>query len=117
MQDQIVDLFVQVLMICDEMKLIGREMFAIDGCKLPSNPSKQWSGARQSFGRKMAKMKKQAAKIVQKHRQSDKSDSDEQTKVREKQYKQILEKKTAGILTGSTLTDQRIVSYQMPLCF
>ena len=22
-------------MICDEQKLIGREMFAIDGCKLP----------------------------------------------------------------------------------
>ena len=97
MQNQIVDLFVQVLMICDEMKLIGREMFAIDGCKLPSNASKQWSGTRQSFELKMTKMKKQVAKIVQKHRQSDKSDSDEQTTAREKQYKRTLEKKISKI--------------------
>ena len=39
MADEIVPLFLEVLMICDEMGLIGREMFAIDGCKLPSNAS------------------------------------------------------------------------------
>ncbi len=96
-QEQIVDLFVQVLMICDEMKLIGREMFAIDGCKLPGNASKQWSGKRKDFERKLAKMKKQVAKIVQKHRFYDKNDSDELTHTREQQYKQALEKKISKI--------------------
>jgi len=91
--EQIVDLFVQVLMICDEMKLIGREMFAIDGCKLPSNASKQWSGTRNDFERKMTRMKKQVAHIVKKHRQCDKNDSDELTQAREEQYKHTLEKK------------------------
>ncbi len=37
-------LFNEVILICDAMGLIGREMFAVDGCKLPSNASKEWSG-------------------------------------------------------------------------
>lgn len=32
-------LFAQVLTVCDRQGLIGREMFAIDGVKLPSNES------------------------------------------------------------------------------
>ena len=50
MLEEIVPLFLEVLMICDEMGLIGREMFAIDGCKLPSNASKEWSGNFQAIG-------------------------------------------------------------------
>jgi len=34
MKDQIEPLFTQVLMICDREGLIGRNMFAIDGCKI-----------------------------------------------------------------------------------
>lgn len=37
MNEQIAALFTQVLMICDEKGLIGRNMFAIDGCKIKSN--------------------------------------------------------------------------------
>ncbi|XNT40181.1 hypothetical protein ACLKL2_03895 [Pseudoalteromonas sp. KJ10-2] len=44
MKDQIEPLFTQVLMICDREGLIGRNMFAIDGCKIRSNASKEWSG-------------------------------------------------------------------------
>lgn len=39
-------LFAQVLTLCDRQGLIGREMFAIDGVKLPSNASKAKSGTR-----------------------------------------------------------------------
>jgi hypothetical protein len=39
-------------MICDEEGLIGRNMFAIDGCKLKSNASKEWSGTFDELGRK-----------------------------------------------------------------
>jgi transposase len=41
--------FAQVLTICDRQGLIGREMFAIDGVKLPSNASKAKSGKRKDF--------------------------------------------------------------------
>ena len=33
-------LFEQILLICDEQGLLGHELFAIDGCKMPSNASK-----------------------------------------------------------------------------
>ena len=38
--------FVQGLFLCDRQGLIGRQMFAIDGVKLPSNVSKAKSGIR-----------------------------------------------------------------------
>ena len=46
------------LMICDEMGLIGKEMFAVDGCKLPSNASKEWSGTKEDLEKKKEKMEK-----------------------------------------------------------
>jgi transposase len=45
MNTEVIQLFLQVLMVCDHQKLIGKEMFAIDGCKLPSNAAKEWSGS------------------------------------------------------------------------
>ncbi len=44
MGDLAAKLFAQVLFICDRQGLIGREMFAIDGVKLPANASKAKSG-------------------------------------------------------------------------
>ncbi len=43
---EVVHLFRDILLVCDQMGLIGKEMFAIDGCKLPSNASKEWSGTK-----------------------------------------------------------------------
>ncbi|MGA8141894.1 MAG: transposase [Desulfobaccales bacterium] len=44
MKDEILPLFRDVLLVCEEMNLLGGTMFALDGCKLPSNASKEWSG-------------------------------------------------------------------------
>ena len=44
--DEMKSLFHKVLMICCKSGLVGKEYFAIDGCKLPSDASKQWSGTR-----------------------------------------------------------------------
>ena len=41
---EIENLFEQILLICDEQGLLGHELFAIDGCKMPSDASKEWSG-------------------------------------------------------------------------
>ena len=40
------------------MRLIGREMFAEDGCNLPSNASKEWSGTKADFKKKAIKLEK-----------------------------------------------------------
>ena len=86
--NQIAKLFHQVLMICDEMGLIGKEMFAIDGCKLPSNASKEWSGTHDALRQKSKKIDKAVRYMLTVHREGDnKGENDHQ--IREKQQKQI----------------------------
>jgi transposase len=38
---EIESLFEQILLICDDQGLLGKELFAIDGCKMPSNAAKE----------------------------------------------------------------------------
>ena len=49
LRDDIAQIFAAVLAVCDGQGLIGREMFAIDGVKLPSNAFKHRSGTRAEF--------------------------------------------------------------------
>ena len=66
--DDIARIFAQVLYICDRQGLIGREMFAIDGVKLPSNASKARSGTRAEFERQAAKLEKAVQGMLERHR-------------------------------------------------
>ena len=61
------DIFHKVLMICCRSGLVGKEHFAIDGCKLPSDASKQWSGTHKDLRKKSDKLKKSAQRIIDKH--------------------------------------------------
>ena len=69
--DDIARVFAAVLALCDAQGLIGREMFAIDGIKLPSNASKQRSGTRADFARQAAKLEVAATTMLQRHRATD----------------------------------------------
>jgi transposase len=71
LQDEIANVFTQVLFLCDAQGLIGREMFAIDGVKLPSNASKARSGTRAEFEREAAKIEGQVRKMLARHREQD----------------------------------------------
>jgi len=51
------DLFAQILTQCAQLDLITKKMFAIDGCKLPSNASKEWSGSIRELIKKRDKLK------------------------------------------------------------
>jgi len=63
--------FAEVVGICDREGLIGREMFAIDGVKLPSAASKRRSGTRADFLRQAAKLEATAQAILTRHRAAD----------------------------------------------
>jgi transposase len=63
--------FQQVLLICDAQGLIGREMFAIDGVKLPCNASKERSGTRAEFGHQAQKMEAAVQSMLARHREAD----------------------------------------------
>jgi len=77
-------LFHKVLLICDQSGLIGKEHFAIDGCKLPTDASKQWSGTHAELRKKSDKMKKAAEKIVSQHISNDSTKSGKKTLADEK---------------------------------
>jgi len=69
--DDIARVFAAVVAICDAHGLIGREMFAIDGVKLPSNASKRRSGTRADFERQATKLEATAQVILTRHRAMD----------------------------------------------
>jgi transposase len=71
LKDEISNLFTQVLFLCDAQGLIGREMFAIDGVKLPSNASKAKSGTRAEFMRQADKIEAEVKKMLERHREAD----------------------------------------------
>jgi len=73
--DEIEDLFEQVLLICDEEGLLGKELFAIDGCKLPSNAAKEWSGTFKELEQKRNKLKRQIRHHLNQHQQLDKQET------------------------------------------
>jgi transposase len=69
--DDIARVFAAVVAICDAQGLIGREMFAIDGVKLPSNAAKHRSGTRADFERHATKLETMVQQILARHRAAD----------------------------------------------
>lgn len=83
--DAIETLFEQVLLICDEQGLLGNELFAIDGCKLPSNAAKEWSGTHQELADKRDKIKRLIRHHMQQHQKQDEHENDDEESLLQKQ--------------------------------
>ena len=64
-------LFEQVLLVCDDEGLLGNELFAIDGCKMPSNAAKEYSGTHKELAAKRDKIKHLIQHHTSKHQQQD----------------------------------------------
>jgi hypothetical protein len=60
-------------------------MFAVDGCKLPSNASREWSGSIAELEKKRADLQKLAGRIVEQHKELDKSDQRSAESAKKKQ--------------------------------
>ena len=80
--EEIKAVFHKVLLICCKSGLVGGEHFAIDGCKLPSDASKAWSGTHADLKKKSEKLKLSASKIIERHQNTD-SDKESGDKERE----------------------------------
>src|SRR3990167_578243 len=93
--DDIAAIFSQILYICDKQGLIGREMFAIDGVKLPSNASKAKSGTRADLERQAAKLETAAKAMLERHREEDRRASEPDPHARETQRIASLERDAA----------------------
>jgi transposase len=77
MRDEILTLFRDVLLVCEEMDLLGGTFFALDGCRLPSNASKEWSGKIGDFKRRKERIERRVEESVSRQIDTDKGDSED----------------------------------------
>ena len=70
-KDEILPLLRDVLLVCEEMNLLGDTMFALDGCKLLSNASKEWSGTFPELQKKKQKIEAKVAQLLEEQMQTD----------------------------------------------
>ncbi|EXJ12527.1 hypothetical protein D791_00772 [Nitrincola nitratireducens] len=107
MDEVIAPLFTHVLMVCDSLNLIGREMFAIDGCKMPSNAAKEWSGTHAELNRKKAKIDRSVERMLKAHQTGDQQDQPIEVTDRERAQIVKLEKVSAKIKKHLTTAPER----------
>src|SRR5207302_8829274 len=86
--------------ICDAQGLIGHEMFAIDGVKLPSNASKHRSGTRADFERQASKLETTAQTILARHRATDALPVEPTVHEKEVKHIERLERDAAQVREG-----------------
>ena len=108
LDDEAIKLFREILLLCDEMGLIGKDMFAIDGCKLPSNAAKEWSGTKADFKKKAAKMEKAIENMVSRHRRDDHKQIEESLRKREEEHVDTLRRKLAKVRRWLNDNDDKI---------
>ena len=112
--EAIADVFQKVLMVCDDSGLIGKEHFAIDGCKLPSDASKQWSGTHEELEKKAKKMREAAKKIIEKHKANDGKPGSQVNKERELQSIDTLMKNAKKITDFLSKNEPRMGQGKRP---
>ncbi|WP_344796698.1 transposase [Litoribacillus peritrichatus] len=64
------------MLVCDDEGLLGKELLAIDGCKMSSNAAKEWSGTFQEFSEKHQKIKRQIKHHLREHQREDQATED-----------------------------------------
>jgi len=64
-------------LVCEEEKLLGGTFFALDGCKLPSNASKRWSGKISDIKKKKGKIEQKVQQLLNEQIEADHSKSNE----------------------------------------
>jgi len=62
------EVFADVLMVCDDEDLLLGTRFALDGLKLPSNASKEWSGTFQQLRKKRDKLVRKVEVLAKEHK-------------------------------------------------
>ncbi len=80
MKQGILPLFRDILLVCEQEGLLGGTVFALDGCKLPSNASREWSGTIADLKRRKKKIEKKVKELLAEQRKTDKREGGESGK-------------------------------------
>lgn len=96
MGEEAEELFTQVLLVCEEEGLLGGTHFSLDGLKISSNASKEWSGTFKDLKKKQEALERKVKEVVAEHRATDKREgrgtSDSDRERREKRIKRLKQK-------------------------
>ncbi len=85
MKEEIESIFCNILLVCEELNLLGGSHFSLDGLKLSSNASKEWSGTFKELKKKQDKLQKKLNEVLSEHIcQDDSSASDNQRREKQK---------------------------------
>ena len=71
MQSEIQNIFGNILLVCEEMGLLGGTHFSLDGVKLSANVSKEWSGTIEELKHKSDKLQEKLQQVIAEHAQAD----------------------------------------------
>ena len=72
MQNEISSIFSDILVVCEELELLGGTHFSLDGVKLSANVSKEWSGTLDELKHKRDKLQEKLERVIAEHAQADK---------------------------------------------
>jgi transposase len=89
MENEIEALFTKVLLVCEEEGLLGGTHFSLDGLKLSSNASKEWSGTFSDLKKKQKALERKVKEAVREHRTADKRERGKDGSDRQRQQKRI----------------------------
>ena len=78
MQEEVESVFCNVLLVCDQLGLLGGSHFSLDGVKLSANVSKEWSGTFDELKHKRDKLHEKLKQVVAEHVLADKQPELEQ---------------------------------------
>jgi transposase len=67
MQKEIESIFSNILLVCAELDLLGGTHFSLDGVKLSSNASKEWSGTFKELEKKRDKLQGKLRQVIAEH--------------------------------------------------
>lgn len=115
MSDEIESVFTDVLAVCYSEGLIGKTMFAIDGCKISSNCSKEWSGSKAELRKKAEKLERSVAMLLDTHRQRDAREKEVDRDTREQKAAAGLSAKAAKVREFLANNDDRIGTQGKPV--
>jgi transposase len=113
--EEIIHVFRDVLWVADEQGLIGRQMFAIDGCKLPSNAGKEWSGTHAEFEAKIIKLETAIERMLDKHKAEDALPQSDSQIEREQQQIDTLRRQILKLRTFLDTSDDKIGASGKPI--
>lgn len=86
---EVEDLFTKVLIICHEEGLLGGTHFSLDGLKLPSNASKEWSGKFDELNKKEGALRRKVKQIIKEHKKTDTKERGKSTTDKDRLEKRI----------------------------